>query len=1151
MLRRSFPCSLVSPTSQTGTANSAPRPWHQLTCAALAFFALTAVFATGPDTARGQDDDKRQLEHKDYDLWNTTTDQRISNDGKWVLFNVRSGDRDKGSTLKIRRNQATKEYSIPRATGPQFTFDSKYVIYRVTPDPEQIKTLRKAKVPAAQLPGTTLEVLELESGEKFSADRVGSFRVPAENARWLAYLHQAEPELKTVSQAKTEVVETYEVTPAGLKKPEKKLKLKKRPQKESAQSSSKTKEAKSEKESAPKKSGAQKSGEKKSSKTETSKSEADAKSEKKPVDKKKSAGTTLVLHDLETGISQTYPNVTRFWFSKAGERLAFMTSVAGDSKSKGDDKGTADSKAKSSKTIPQLASLLENVDGVFVVELDDLEVKRIADGRGEYKNLAFSEDGSQLAFLTNKDDYDVKSSAWSVYHWKSRGKAAVKIAGEGSDGIPSGWWVSPNATAVITHDGKRVLFETAPIPESVLDERDDKTDEKDDDEKPKAKLDVWHWQDPQLQPQQLLQAAAKRNRNYEAVYNIKSKTIHQLATEAIPSVSVDVRSPSSIALATSNVEYEKTLSWDIPGYQDLYLMNLDTGDSTRLIEKTKFNGRLSPEGNFVVWFDSEERKWYAISTASENQKPIEISKGIEYPLQDELHDTPSLPRAYGTAGWLANDAAIWIYDRYDIWQLDPSGKQKPVCVTKNLGRENKRVYRYQRLDSQQRFIDEVDMVYLSTFDETTKASGFASMKIAAAKPAKKASSKKTMTDKASKIGKTSGEDKTARREAVGDKSKTGSLGEITQLIMLDESLSRLQKARDTEDVIFTRSTFRRCPDLWSSQTSFKKIYRISDINPQQDQYRWGTAELVHWDATDGQKLDGILYKPDGFDPSQKYPMMVYFYERNSDTLHRYYTPSTSRSIINHSFYVSRGYLVFVPDIPYETGEPGPSAANAILPGVEHLVKQGFVDEAKIGMQGHSWGGYQTAYLVTQTDMFACAESGAPVSNMTSAYGGIRWSSGMSRMFQYERTQSRIGEDLWAARQKYIANSPVFFADQVNTPLLILHNDEDGAVPWYQGIEMFVALRRLEKPSWLLNYNGEPHWVMKDENQLDFTIRMQQFFDHYLLDAPEPEWMAYGVPGVDKGQKFGLELLEPEAATKPEEATEEAVEQPETGANQQD
>ncbi len=187
------------------------------------------------------------------------------------------------------------------------------------------------------------------------------------------------------------------------------------------------------------------------------------------------------------------------------------------------------------------------------------------------------------------------------------------------------------------------------------------------------------------------------------------------------------------------------------------------------------------------------------------------------------------------------------------------------------------------------------------------------------------------------------------------------------------------------------------------------------------------------------------------------------------------------------------------------------------------------------MQGHSWGGYQTAYLATQTDMFACGESGAPVSNMTSAYGGIRWGTGMSRMFQYEKSQSRIGDTLWNARDKYINNSPLFFADKVNTPLLILHNDQDTAVPWYQGIELFVALRRLEKPAWMLNYNGEPHGVMGDANRKDFAKRMQQFFDHYLKGEAMPVWMADGLPAVDKGKKFGFESKEETETATPTES----------------
>ncbi|MGD8276865.1 MAG: prolyl oligopeptidase family serine peptidase, partial [Gemmatimonadota bacterium] len=275
---------------------------------------------------------------------------------------------------------------------------------------------------------------------------------------------------------------------------------------------------------------------------------------------------------------------------------------------------------------------------------------------------------------------------------------------------------------------------------------------------------------------------------------------------------------------------------------------------------------------------------------------------------------------------------------------------------------------------------------------------------------------------------------------------------------------------------------------------------------------------------DSEPLQGILYKPENFDPTQKYPMMVYFYERSSDGLHSYIPPAPGSSSINRSFYVSRGYLLFVPDIPYQIGYPGESAVEAVVPGVLSLIEKGFVDEDHIGVQGHSWGGYQIAYMVTKTNIFAAAEAGAPVSNMISAYGGIRWGSGMSRMFQYEHTQSRIGGTLWEAPIHYIENSPIFWADKVETPLLMMHNDEDGAVPWYQGIEYFVALRRLHKPAWLFNYNGEDHGLRKAQNRKDWTIRLQQFFDHYLKGAPEPVWLAEGVPAILKGKTLGLELV---------------------------
>ena len=286
-------------------------------------------------------------------------------------------------------------------------------------------------------------------------------------------------------------------------------------------------------------------------------------------------------------------------------------------------------------------------------------------------------------------------------------------------------------------------------------------------------------------------------------------------------------------------------------------------------------------------------------------------------------------------------------------------------------------------------------------------------------------------------------------------------------------------------------------------------------------YNWGTAQVVKGRAYDGKESKGVLYVPENLDPSKKYPMLCVFYETGSEDLYRHYTMEPSWSWVNYPFYVSRGYVIFVPDIHYAPGLPGESCYNYVCSGAEEMCRRyPWIDKERIGIDGQSWGGYQTAYLVTRTDMFACAGSGAPVANMTSAFGGIRWESGDSRQAQYEQGQSRIGRNLWEAPELYIQNSPLFHADRVTTPLLIMHNDQDGAVPWYQGIEMFMALRRLQKPVWMLQYNGEAHNIRARKNRKDITVRLQQFFDHYLKGDPMPKWMKEGIPAVRKGQELG-------------------------------
>jgi dipeptidyl aminopeptidase/acylaminoacyl peptidase len=447
-----------------------------------------------------------------------------------------------------------------------------------------------------------------------------------------------------------------------------------------------------------------------------------------------------------------------------------------------------------------------------------------------------------------------------------------------------------------------------------------------------------------------------------------------------------------------------------------------------------------------------------------------------------LHDEPDSPGAHGHAGWTDGDKDFLIYDRYDIWRTDPDGKSPPVNITEGMGRKNDIRFRYVRLDPEERARNAKTDWLLSAFHLTTKAEGF------------------------------------YRDRLEGNR-------EPQRLMEQNKNFGNPAKAKNADVFLYTKSSFAECSDLWITDPDFKNSRRITDINPQQKDYLWGTSELVSWTSLDGVSLQGILCKPENFDPAKKYPMIVFFYEKMSDQLHTYWTPSPGRSVINMSFYTSRGYLIFMPDIPYKIGYPGESAYNAIVPGVTHLIEQGYVDKQRLGIIGHSWSGYQTAYMLTRTNLFRAAEAGATVSNMTSAYGGIRWESGVSRMMQYEKGQSRIGGSLWEYPLRYIENSPIFWADKIQTPLLMMHNDSDGAVHWYQGIELFVTLRRLNKPVWMITYNGEDHNLKQYVNRKDWTLRLQQFFDHYLKDAPAPIWLEKGIPAVDKGKTLGLELIE--------------------------
>jgi dipeptidyl aminopeptidase/acylaminoacyl peptidase len=399
-----------------------------------------------------------------------------------------------------------------------------------------------------------------------------------------------------------------------------------------------------------------------------------------------------------------------------------------------------------------------------------------------------------------------------------------------------------------------------------------------------------------------------------------------------------------------------------------------------------------------------------------------------------------------------------------------------------MGRNEKLIFRYQKLDPEEEKISADQPLLLSARDDDTKATGYYRVSLS--------------------------------RET-----------NPVEIVMVDKAFGGLIKAEDADTLAFTLQTFEEFPDLWISDVDFAGMKKVSDANPQQKDYLWGKPELIHYRNADGQLLRAILTKPENFDPEKKYPLMVYIYERLTDGLHRYRAPAPGTSI-NVTRYVSNGYVVLQPDIVYDVGYPGDSALKCVVPAVNEVVDRGFIDPERIGIQGHSWGGYEITYMITRTDIFAAVQGGASVTNMISAYGGIRWQSGMSRAFQYERTQSRIGGPPWDNTLEFLENSPIFWVEKVNTPYLTIHNDADGAVPWYQGIEFFCALRRLGKEAYMFNYNTEEHGLRKRENQKHWTVHQDEFFDYHLKGEPMPEWMKEGVPYIERGQRDLRPLYSP-------------------------
>ena len=961
---------------------------------------------------------KKPLDHSVYDGWESIGKRSISNDGKWIVYNINVQEGD--DELVVQSADLRSKLVIPRGANAAITEDSRFVIFSIKPFYKDTKEAKIKKKKADDQPKDSLGIIELGKEQIWKKENVKSFKTPDEDFGWVAY-HRGKiaDTTKAAKKADSKIIDSLKNVIDSLQTIiESNKETGKRKRNRDVDEDSYTQNL------------------------------VDAFHALAPDDTPvKSSGTTLILRNLLTKEEMEFANVNNYYFNKKGGKLLIE-------------------EARNEKD--SLSKIL-----VILYDIRNKKADTLSRGGNSFKQLTISDDGTQVVYTAERDSKPKDlQKFFKMWYYKAGMDSATLLADINSQGIENGMTVSENGRLSFSDSGKRIMFGTAPIQapkDTTLVEMD------------LVKLDVWHYKDDYVQPIQLARLNRDLAENFLAIYDLDKNKVIQMASKEIPMVISTNEGDGNHFIGITDIGRRTESQWTGNTLKDIYLINANDG-SSKLVKKdldgVAYPSFISPTGKYMVWYDYQQKNYFS----NDGNRTQNITGKINVKLFSEDHDQPSNPPPYGVMGWQDGDESILIYDRYDIWKVDPTGKNVVQNLTRGTGRKSDITYRYMRTDLEEKFIDSKKMNILSVFNNKTKTAGFNYL-----------TNNSLVTDVPAEF-----------------KNQP-------------YYISSLSKAKDALAYIYTKENYIHSPDLYVYEEG--KEQKLSATNPQQNNYNWGTAKLYHWKTFSGKTSTGILYKPEDFDSTKKYPMILYFYEKVSDGLYRYQAPSPTPSRLNISFFVSRGYIVFAPDIEYTIGHPAKSAYDYIVSAAKDLSRKKWIDSKNIGIQGQSWGGIQVAQLVTMTDMFKAAWSGAPVANMTSAYGGIRWQTGMNRQFQYEKTQSRIGATLWEKPELYIENSPLFHLPKVHTPMVIMANDADGAVPWYQGIELFTGLVRLGKPVWMLNYNGEAHNLVERKNKKDIQIREQQFFDWLLKGAKPARWLTEGVPAVNKGKDWGLEVPE--------------------------
>ncbi len=812
-----------------------------------------------------------------------------------------------------------------------------------------------------------------------------------------------------------------------------------------------------------------------------------SKEEEKKLSKDKKPMTSKVeLLDLESGKKITYENASSFVFTNDSGFFAVKKDKKDkEAKHEGTDLVLRNLRTGQSLNIGNVGTFHFNHEGsmlgytidadkragngVYVLTLRNGTMRSLDSGEADYSQLTWDDNdrepisgyskGRALAVLRGKkpDKSVHKENQLLVFLGLETGNfAAVEYDPAADKDFPAGFVLSENGELAWSEDNSRIF---CGIREQEI--------EKEKSEEPVANVDVWHWKDERLQSEQEVQAERDRRFTYRSVYLVESKSFIRLADKDMRTISIS--RIGTWAVGWDNKKYLADVNRSM-NTADYYRVDTATDRRTLIVEKLPGRLQLSPDGTSCLYFKDSHFWIYVMDDA----KHVNISESAPVSFVDAEMDVPTDEGPWGIEGWTKDGESLIVNHKYDLWKLKLDGT-RAENITQGKGDEKEIRFQYVRLDPEERWIDTSVPLLLSAYGEWTKKAGFFHLK----------------TD-----------------------------GSLEELVYVDKMYGRrILKAKNTDKILYTQESFVDFPDYYVSDTRFRNQVKVTDANPLQKEYAWGHRVLIDYENGRGVKLQATLTLPAGYEKGKKYPMLVYFYEKMSQRHHNYSMP-TYDDRPHMSLYASDGYLVLMPDIVYTTGAPGSSALDCTSAAVRKVIELGYADPAHIGLQGHSWGGYESSFIVTQTDMFACVVTGAPLTNMVSMYNILYKSAGFANQGLLETNQGRFGRDVYPMKdlEIYVSQSPVHHAAKITTPFMILHGTEDGSVDWNQGLEFYTAARRLGKEVILLSYPGEPHHLRKEENQKDFLRRMKEYFDHYLKGKPAPDWMVNGISYLKKEYK---------------------------------